>query len=424
MQRREFMQSIAASIAALGVLPQAAHAATNALDRLRRQIGTADDALWQTIRKSFIIKPGLTHLNCGSLGACPQLVVDGVAQFMRELEQDPVHQTWGPLGRAAEIVRAQAAAFIGAAPDEVAITNSTTAGMNAIASGLRLEPGDEILTTNHEHHGGLSCWEFLARRDGVRIVQIKMPVPLTHADLFLSLVEKHLTPRTRVCSFCHIDTLTGAQLPIQAIAKLLRARKILLVCDGAQAPGMLKVNVKQLGVDAYASSSHKWMLAPKGSGLLYIRAATQDRIQPIDLRSGFGVYTGSTGTRNIPQILGHGLAMDFHNTIGRANVEARCRELCAGVRKALAKFDWLESITPEPPTLTSAIVSFKLLRGSSNLLVNELRARHNIAIKGLPPTHSVDPSVPSENYNAIRISTHVFNDEADIARLAEALADV
>ena len=421
MQRREFIGSITAGLAAISILPETV-AAADTMEELHRDIdANGDEGIWPRIRREFMLRPGLTHLNCGSLGACPRFIVDGVARFMRELEQDPVDQNWGPLGRAAEIVRTHAAEFIGAAADEVAITRNTTEGMNAIASGLRLTAGDEVLTTNHEHAGGSSCWEHLADREGVRIVQIKLPVPVQSAAQFMALVEKHLTPRTRVCSFCHVDTFTGMRLPISEISELIRTRDVLLVCDGAQAPGMLDVDVKKLGVDAYASSSHKWMLAPKGSGLLYIRKEAQDRIRPMALRSGFGVYTGSTGTQNIPQILGHGLAMDFHNAIGRSRVEARCRDLCAGLRERLDKIEWLEPITPEAETLRSAMVTFKLSRGSSQDLVNRLRAKHSIVVKAVPPTHVVDPAVASENYNAIRVSTHVFNSDEEIAGLAGVL---
>ena len=171
-----------------------------------------------------------------------------------------------------------------------------------------------------------------------------MPAPVKDKGQILELVAKHITPRTRVCSFSHVETITGLRMPLAEIAALTRPREIFLVCDGAQAPGMLQVDVKALGVDAYASSSHKWMLAPKGSGLLYIRKEVQDRIQPLVLSTGYQAYTSASGTRNVCQILGHGLAMDFHNAIGRDRVEARCRALSDHLRRRL-----LENLRPQAP---------------------------------------------------------------------------
>jgi len=125
-------------------------------------------------------------------------------------------------------------------------------------------------------------------------VQFKMPLRIANKADILERVEGHLTSRTQVCSFSHVDTYTGVCMPLADIAKIVRPRGILLVCDGAQGPGMLNIDVKQLDVDTYASSSHKWMLAPKGCGLLYVSPAARQRIRPMPLRGGFAVYTASS----------------------------------------------------------------------------------------------------------------------------------
>ena len=424
MHRRTFVTSLSAAAASIGLLPASSRAARRAFDALENELGAADDTeRWKIIRETLTLEPGLIHLNTGSLGAMPRLVQEGLAGFIRELEEHPISKTWGKLGQLAETVRADAAAFIGAEKDELAITANTTEGMNMVASGLKLKSGDEVLTTNHEHAGGLSCWEYLAKRDGVRIVQIKMPVPARDKAQFLELVEKHITGRTRVCSFCHVDTLTGMPLPLREISQITRPRNILFVCDGAQAPGMLNVDVKNLGVDTYASSSHKWMLAPKGSGLLYIRKEVQDRVRPVALHAGFGVYSASSGTRNIPQILAHGLAMDFHNAIGRERVESRCRELCTDLRGRLEKLPGWEAITPQKE-LSSGMVTFRLKKGSSSELVHKLEAEHKIVVKAVPATRIVDSNLQSENYNAIRFSTHIYNVEKELELMVEALKAV
>ena len=427
MERRAFVKGIAAAAAAVPLMPEGAAGLAERLGSLNRDLAAARSASarWQRVRREFRLHPGLVHLNCGSIGATPRVVTDALISYLAELEGNPLANTWGGLGNEMEKVRAKGAEFIGAELDEVALTRNTTEGMNHVASGLDLRPGDEVLTTNHEHGGGMVCWQHLARTRGVVVRYIKMPNPVRDAAQILQRVEDHLTPRTRVCSFSHIDTITGLQMPLAAIAALTRPRDILLVCDGAQAPGMIDVDVKVLGVDTYASSSHKWMLAPKGTGLLYIRKEVQDRVRPAFTYSGYGAYSASSGTRNVPQIVAHGVAMEFHNAIGRPLVEERCRQLCGYARQRLAEIPQLAPITPSQRELSSGIVSFSLASDRHSAVVAALQKR-NIFLKPAQGTYAYveDADVPKESYNALRISTHIFNDETDIDRAIEALQEV
>ena len=222
MERRDFFKGIAAAAAAAPLLPDAAAGLAERLGTLGQDVAAADSerALWQRVRREFRLNPGLVHLNCGSIGATPRVVTDALTAYLAELEGNPLANTWGGLGNEMETVRAKGAEFIGAEQDETVLTRNTTEGMNHVASGLDLQPGDEVLTTNHEHGGGMVCWQHLARTRGVVVRYIKMPNPVRDAAEIVQLVEDHLTPRTRVCSFCHIDTITGLQLPLTAIAAL------------------------------------------------------------------------------------------------------------------------------------------------------------------------------------------------------------
>lgn len=428
MERRTFVKSIAASLASVPLLTEACRALDDQLQTLSTDVSTAttDLARWRRVRGEFLLNPGLVHLNTGSLGACPRLVVDAVAAHLHTIEGDPVHTLWGPLGNGMEQVRAKAAQFLGATTDEVAITRNTTEGMNAVAMGIDLAPGDEVLTTNHEHGGGMSCWQYLARRRGIKVVCLKMPAPAASTEQIVQLVTDHLTPKTRVCSFSHVETITGLQMPLAGIAAVTRPRGVLLVCDGAQAPGMLAIDVKALGVDAYASSSHKWLLAPKGSGLLYVRKEAQDRVRPIMFADGYQAYSGSFGTRDVAGVLGHGVAIDFHNAIGRERIEARCCQLNQYLRDRFARIPALRLLTPSQPELSSGIATFALDRpkGANGELAGHLLAAYNIAVKTVPGTYAYvpDPDVPREDYNALRFSTHLYNDEHEIDRTADAIA--
>jgi isopenicillin-N epimerase len=372
-----------------------------------------EDAFWAQVRSQFALRPGLTHMNSATIGATPRPVLDALTGYLWETERHPQRQVFGAPSRRMDEVREHAASFLGASRDEMVLTRNTTEGMNAVAQGIELKPGDEILTTNHEHPGGSVCWEYLARRQGVAIVKIPMPAPVRDADQVVELVASHLTDRTRVCSFSHVSTVTGLVMPLSRIAELTRPRDVLLVCDGAQAPGMLDVDVRALGVDTYASSSHKWMLAPKGTGLLYIRKGVQDRVQPIFLESGYGAYTASSGTRNVATLLAHGVAMDFHDTIGRPRVEERARALRRRLRAGLERLDGFRIITPADEELSGGILTISLTRGDYREVRRILHEEYDIVLKSGKAEHS-----------AIRISTHIFNSEEDVDRLVEVLPKV
>jgi len=408
MERRAFVGRVAAGLGTAGWLPGLALAAQQSRSLGDDLKATHDPKeIWGRVKKEFLLRPGLVHMNTGSVGATPRPVVEALTNAMYQLETDPATNEFGPMGAQMEEVRTKAAEFLGAKPDEMVVTHNTTEGMNTIATGLNLRRGDEILTTNHEHPGGFICWEYLAKHFGVKIVQITMPAPVKDKAQFLDLVKSHLTSRTKVCSFQHVDTITGMQLPLAEVAQMTRPRGILLACDGAQAPGMLNVDVKALGVDTYASSSHKWMLAPKGSGLLYIRKEVQDRIQPVLLYSGYTVYRASGGTRDLPHVLAHGVAMDFHNAIGRDRVEARCRELNAYLRERFRTIPSMRLLAPDQPELSSGMASYSLSKGNNHEIYDRL-LKQNVVVK----------VVPKAEYNALRFSTHVYNNEEEIDRAA------
>ena len=186
---------------------------------------------------------------------------------------------------------------------------------------------------------------------------------------------------------------------------------------------MLDVDVKALGVDTYASSSHKWMLAPKGTGLLYIRKEAQERIKPLFMYSGYSVYSASAGTHAVPQIVAHGMAMEFHNTIGRQRIKARWRQLSNYARQQMAEIPQLRLLTPSQHALSVGLVSFSLEGGSNGAVVKALEKR-DIFIKPAQGTYAYVDEIAGESYNAIRISTHIFNDETDVDRAVEALRKV
>lgn len=379
---------------------------------------SADDRdRWARVRREFSLHPGVAYLNTGTLGACPRVVLSAVSEALLEIEGNPANMVFGPVGSRMEAVRSLAARFLGAGDGEVILSSNTTEGMNWVAEGIahELRPGDEILTTDREHPGGVVGWQHVAEQRGARVVTCSLPAPPRDESEILQRIEDHFTPQTRVVSLSHVETITGLVLPLGRIAaELTRPRGILLACDGAQAPGMLAVDVESLGVDTYASSSHKWALAPKGSGLLYLRPEVRDRIRPAALHSGDSAYTASSGTRNVATILGHGTALAFIETIGREVVEARCRALNAHLRDRLDPIPGLNPLSPTAPSLSSGIASYKLDRGNNAEVAGRLLREFDLVVK----------VIPGAEWNGLRFSTHIYNDEGQVDRLADAMATI
>lgn len=388
------------------------------------------EAYWARVGQEFLLPDWRMHFNCGSIGLTPGAIVEAYKAYIDRLELDPLAHTWSGFDDApSEAVLGKAGEFVGARSSrEMLLTRNTSEAMNLVATGIRWEPGDEVLTTDHEHPGGIICWLHMQRMAGIRVRQIHLPTPVRDKADILQRIEDGITSRTRVVSVSHVVTTTGLRMPLADIAAMTRPRGILLVVDGAHVPGMLDVNVREMGVDAYASSSHKWMLAPKGTGLLYIRAESSEQILPISASTGDGirhaVYMAGGGTRNTPLMLAHGDAMDFHNVIGKARVEARVLQLNRYLREGLRSVPALTPTTPEDPALASAIVSCTLQGTPMELVMRRLR-EWGISIKQTKYNAVYgDNDLPRENEPIIRLSTHIFNTEEQVDRLVQALGDV
>lgn len=407
LTRRELLANLGPGVAVLGMLGLLNESiAEGALDLSSLGRDSLD-----SMRKHFLLEKNLAYLNNGSLGPCPSHVLQRTLESWKELETNPVSQGYGPFIKKMEEVRAKAAAFLGCGVDELAITSCTTESMNMVAQGLELQSGDHVLTTDHEHAGGAECWRYYARHRGVIIDQVNLPSP-SAAEEIVELFRKAMTPKTRAISASHVTYTTGLRLPIPLLSELARSKGCTLVVDGAQGPGGLQVKVKELGCDTYATSAHKWMLAPKGTGLLYISRDAQKRITPMALERGYQTYTGAVGTRNIPTILGLGFAMDFLNAIGLKRIEDHCLSLRRKLFGSLQEIESIKVVSPELEELASPLVSVSLPDGVQNSTVAEnLQSKHGVVVKVL--------SGPVRN--GLRISTHVYNTRDDVERLCAGL---
>ena len=362
----------------------------------------------------FLLPQDLVYLNCASLGPCPRSVMDAVTEAWNQLESNPVHHAFGPMLQQMEQVRGKAAGFLGCEKDELSFTENATEAMNAIAQGIRFDRGDRILTSDQEHPGGSVCWEYFSRRSGVGIDKFSLGMPPKDEGGILDSIEKSLTPKTRVISVSHVTYPTGVRLPIRRIGELARSRGVMLVVDGAQAVGMSPVNLSELSCDAYAASAHKWLLAPKGTGFLYVNRGAMDRIQPISLFSGPSAYSASSGTRSVPSVIGLGASLDFFLKSGLDKVARHSMGLRAQLLDGLKRVSGIKVASPLAGALASSMLSFSVNDKKTRTIAEALSEKSNIVVK----------VASSPGFDGLRISPHVYNDSRDMDKLLGSLREL
>ncbi|HET9398341.1 MAG TPA: aminotransferase class V-fold PLP-dependent enzyme, partial [Sphingomicrobium sp.] len=233
--------------------------------------------------QDLLLPQGYIHLQTGGVGAMPRAVFDATVAAMVAVEADPVGETYGPgIGRL-DKVRATAAGLLNCAMEDIALAGSATAGMFLIAQGLRFAAGERILTTNHEHPAGRLGWEWVARRYGCHIDTLDISPAANDPQAIVEQFAAAIRPETRVLSFSHILFTTGVQLPAAELCSLARERGCLAIVDGAQSAGAMPVDVAATGCHAFAASGHKWLMGPKGTGLLYLNPELGQELDALPL---------------------------------------------------------------------------------------------------------------------------------------------
>jgi len=421
--RRSFIASLAAPGMLLGVAPAAQPRAVHPAPALD---GLADDAtLFTAARKHFLIPPGVAYCNTGTLGASPREVVDALTDGIRRLETDlaswPYEQPDGePLTGYQQLadVRAAVGRFVGATAAEIALTQNATMGMNFLANGLDLAAGDEVLTTDQEHGGGISPWRLLAKRRGIAVKELKLePVFPEGPEGVLRLFEAALTPRTRVVMFSHITSGLGARLPARDLCALARGRGALAIVDGAQAVGQIQVDVGAMGCDAYVGSPHKWMLAPKGTGFMFIRRDVQDRFWTTlasyqwDNHADGAFRFMQYGTGSVPAVEGLTAALRFIDRIGMPRIERWDAALTKRLREGLADIPRVRLASPADTRLAAAITTYRVDGVKAKLLQDALWARRvRVRAQG--------------DERGIRLSAHLYVSPADVDKVLEVTREV
>jgi selenocysteine lyase/cysteine desulfurase len=416
--RREFLQRSAIAAAFLG-LPRARAQQVAAHD----QPAWPPDGLfktdparyWAELRRQWLLAPDHINLNCGSVGCTPLPVLRAMIDhlLLAEAFREPAYPWFGyeENPRLREL-RDALAAYLHCKRDELALVRNATEANNVVCNGLDLKPGDEVLLTDQEHPGGRCCWEQKAARFGVKLNQVQLPKPPASADEIVERFRKALTPATRVLVFSHVTTVTGLVLPAKEICRLARERDILTHIDGAHAIGQIPLDLHDLGCDFYASSPHKWLLAPKGTGTLFIREERLEKLwvniasaewRNYDLKA----YRFSNfGTSNLSVMVGLKAALDFHQAIGPPRVYDRIHELARRVRDRIAEYPQLRLANATNEAFFGGLVSFEAVKGDLKRVVTECAAR-NIRVIGSP--------------QRFRVGTHIFTQPTELNAFFDAV---
>jgi isopenicillin-N epimerase len=422
--RRRFLSGIAAGGAGAlawrwpggSVAAQAAPATTVAAGPPRFAgfaAGAEGEASWNDVRRHFSLDPQLTFLNNGTLGPTPDIVVDTREYYGRLLARDPTD-----CFRTKELaeVRARLAAYINARPEETSITHSTTEGMNIFAHGIDWQAGDEVVLGDQEHFGAVEPYRTLAERHGVRIVTVKLPAPAESVGQIVEAYARAITPRTRAIVVSQVSWLTGLVAPLRELAELAHAHGALISVDGAQSFGVLPLDVQAAGIDHFAGSGQKWLLAGTGTGVNYVRREVQPRVWPLygfdDPAQRASARYERSGQLGIPAALGIGAALEFQSAIGKSRVEARARELGQRVRKGVAGIPGAKLLSSTDPVLSGNIQVFTLPGLPAPGVVRLLEQRERIIVR----------SVTLGDIKAVRVSTHVYNTPQQVDRLLGLLA--
>jgi isopenicillin-N epimerase len=386
---------------------------------------------WAAARAQVLLDPDSTNLNTGSFGPQPRVVFERVTALRRRLAEQPMAFLVREAPPLLWTAREELARFVGGDPRRLVFTANVTAAVNLVAASLRLAAPGEILLTDHEYGAMHWCWERAAQRQGLAVRTFPLPTMTNRPEGIVGAACAAMNERTRLFFFSHVLSPTGLVLPAKALCAEARRRGVLTLVDGAHAPAFLPLDVDDVAADYYGANCHKWLLAPTGAGFLYLGPGAWERLAPLQVSWGWKAAGarlderdefGSTprlrflefeGTRDPCPWLAVPEAIRFQEEIGPARIRERIAELTAYVRRRLTGLAGLAPATPDRPGLCGAMTAFALPPG-----VDPVALRRRLAEEWKVEA----PVIDRPDRLLIRASTHFYNTEEEVDRLAAALA--
>jgi isopenicillin-N epimerase len=381
------------------------------------------------MREQFLLDPDLVFLNHGSYGACPREVFADYQRWQLELERNPVEF----LGRRSGALLAQArerlASHLGTRGADLVFVANATTGVNTVAQSLALQPGDEVLATDHEYGACDAAWRHACAKAGANYRRAEIPLPFDPAGWTQRLLDA-VTPRTRLIFASHITSVTALIFPVAELCTAARGRGIATLIDGAHAPGHIPLNLEAVGADFYTGNCHKWMCAPKGAAFLHARPERQAALDAtvvswgyvaeISGHTGFDAYAGRTvferrlqwqGTRDIAAFLAVPAAIDFQARHDWPAKQQRGHAMALALQQRVLARNGLQPVAPD--SACGQMLTIPVRCAEADGLRRRLFEQHRIEV----------PVTQHAGHSFVRVSVQAYNTEADLAALENALAE-
>jgi selenocysteine lyase/cysteine desulfurase len=423
--RRDFLKKAGLTAGALslpGIFePLLAGGFQTALDRvngIEPAAAAQDEDFWNWVRLQFTVNPNLINLNNGGVSPQPKPVQDAHIRFYQYCNEGPTYYMWRELDRGREPLRRRLAALAGVDADEVAINRNSTEGLNSIIFGLNLKAGDEVIVSKQDYPNMLNAWKQREKRDGIKLVWVSHDLPSEDDAKLTKTYTDAFTDKTRIVHVTHMINWTGQIVPVKKIADAAHAKGIEVICDSAHTFAHINFTIPDLGCDYWATSLHKWMNAPFGSGMLWIR---KDKIKNIWSLLSHPEPDGSDirkfeslGTRSFASEMAISAAIDFHLLIGADRKQARLHYLkkyWAEKAKNVKGFKFNTSLLPQ---FACAVSNFSLEGFKPEEIDSKLFDKYKI--------HSV--AINWENVHGVRITPSVYTSLADLDTLVKAITEI
>ena len=384
-----------------------------------RSVSDKEIAYWANVRNQFLLRPEIAYLNGGIFGPCARPVVERIAELSELLNADVGKHMMETLGPLNEVAREKLANFVGSHPDRIALVLNTTMGMNMVAQGLTFKSGGEILMSKHEYPSMVALWNYVAARDGLTIRQIELPILAETKQEVLDAFTAGINDRTQLITFCHIYYFTGLMVPARELCEMARQNGIISVIDGAHAIGQIDLNMSEIGCDFYVNSCHKWLLGPKGTGMVFIDETFQNKLQPLFVVDDLGPTPTArkydvAGTRDQTHFAALGTTIDFMREIGwPGRVQSYCYSLSRYLKERLHEVDGVQLTVPMGND-TSAFMTTFVIDGIDLPKLSQVLWDNQI--------ENSCPQVNGVSY--LRVSVHFFNTFDEIDRLIEKLKEI
>ncbi|MBL7909760.1 MAG: aminotransferase class V-fold PLP-dependent enzyme [Bacteroidia bacterium] len=425
MDRRNFLFATAGSLTALDLfssidLPFAKQLDKhlNKLENMSFDAAAENEDFWGWIRQSYTVSPNIINLNNGGVSPQPKIVQDAHIRFYQYSNEAPSYYMWRILDQGREALREKLARLCGVLPEELAINRNATEGLNNVIFGLNLKAGDEVVLSTFDYPNMMNAWKQREKRDKIKLNWINIPQPTDDAASIIKLYEKAITPKTKIVHITHMINWTGNFVPVKAIADMAHSRGCEVIVDAAHSFGQIDMKFEETGADYLATSLHKWLCAPFGSGLMYIK---KDKIKnvwallsAVDPDGSDMKKFESIGTRSFASEMAIGTAVDFHNLIGGKRKEARLRFLKNYWAEKCHKLPKANFYTSMKPEFSCAVATIGFDGWQAQQIEAKLFEKHKV--------HSV--SMILEKVNGIRIAPNVYTNTEDLDVLVKGLTEI